>query len=81
MKLLTVALLSALGMAGCGSDDDDPITTVRLAAPSFSAAWPALIPRAQPVSSTVRPCGKPCYGTYVPEYVPLLVEPLRFEVE
>jgi len=42
MKLLTVALLSALGMAGCGSDDDDPITTVRSAAPSFSAAWPAL---------------------------------------
>lgn len=38
MKLLTVALLSALGVAGCGSDNDDPITTVRSAAPSFSAA-------------------------------------------
>lgn len=29
MKLLTVALWSALGVAGCGNDDDDPIATVR----------------------------------------------------
>ena len=29
MKLLTVALLSALGVAGCGNDDDDSIATLR----------------------------------------------------
>ena len=29
MKLLTVALLSALGLAGCGNDDDDPVAAVR----------------------------------------------------
>lgn len=29
MKLLTVALLSALGVAGCSNDDDDPVAAVR----------------------------------------------------
>ncbi|KAB2936103.1 MAG: DUF839 domain-containing protein [Candidatus Contendobacter sp.] len=28
-RLLTVAFLSALGLAGCGNDDDDPIAAVR----------------------------------------------------
>ncbi|MDG4596578.1 MAG: DUF839 domain-containing protein [Candidatus Contendobacter sp.] len=28
-RLLAVALLSALGLAGCGGDDDDPVATVR----------------------------------------------------
>ncbi|MFZ1641231.1 MAG: alkaline phosphatase PhoX [Candidatus Contendobacter sp.] len=29
MRLLTVALLSALGVAGCSNDDDNPVTAVR----------------------------------------------------
>ncbi len=29
MRLLTVALLSALGVAGCSNDDDNPVTVVR----------------------------------------------------
>ncbi|MCK7480143.1 MAG: hypothetical protein M0C28_24860 [Candidatus Moduliflexus flocculans] len=29
MRLLTVAVLSALGLAGCGNNDDDPVSVVR----------------------------------------------------